>query len=319
MYEAEAEPAICPKRQTYGPSKKQDRKRKKSQHAPVGGHPKQDRRRSSRGKKISEEAAEDPRKKQLVKRLSKLSKLALKAVASMPVEEEGYDSRMITEEPGRRIKRKQKVLFVLPKPCKSEVCQPKVCCWRDSRRKKGKKRRSGNVSVSVSVTGLMDTSSLRLPKTRRGSRRSLILREMLDPPSVLVHEVERAKRELKEAIPPRDRPIRRIDRTPVCRLKKSSRKRTLHRFKGIQKKESVDEDAKTEEPIDGEGRRKEIVIVDPCSPKKTKDIAEEFSKILDIPVPESIEEEVEGRTYFEEPEAARGRAYPRISEFQSGE
>lgn len=81
----------------------------------------------------------------------------------------------------------------------------------------------------------------------------------------------------------------------------------------------MDEDAKTEEPTDDEGRRKKVVIVDPCSPREAKDIAEEFSKILDIPVPESIEEEVEGTTYFEKPEAARARVYPRVSGFQAGE
>ena len=213
MYEAEGEPAICPTRQTYGPSKKQDRRRRKSQHAPDGDQSKHERRRSSRGKKISEEAIEDPRKKQSGKRLARLSKSASKPVASIrPVKEEDYDSRMITEEPERRTKRKQKVLFVLPKPCKGEVCQPKVCCWRASRRKKGKKRPSRK-----SVTELMDTSSLRLPKPRPGSRRALILREMLDPPSMLVHEVARAKREIKEAVRPRDRPTRRIDRPPVRR------------------------------------------------------------------------------------------------------
>lgn len=215
MYEAKGEPEICPSRQVFGPSKKQDRRRRKSQQAPDDDHSKPDRKKSSRGKKILVEAAEDPRRKQSMRQLSRLSKLRSKTGASIhPVKEE--DSRMITEEPGRRTKRKQKVLFVLPKPCKSEVCQPKVCCWRVSRRKKGKKRPSRE-SVNVSVTGLMDNSSLRLPKPRRGSRRSLILKEMLSPPSVLVHEVQKAKREIKEAVRPKDRPIRRIDRAPICR------------------------------------------------------------------------------------------------------
>ncbi|XP_076621608.1 uncharacterized protein LOC143342012 [Colletes latitarsis] len=96
----------------------------------------------------------------------------------------------------------------------------------------------------------------------------------------------------------------------------SSGERSLLSFEDDHE-ELADKDARPEEAIEESGETKKTVTMDPCSPPKGKKTAEEFSAMLGVPVPTSIEEHVEGRAYLQELEAVRSRVYPRISEFHS--
>lgn len=129
----------------------------------------------------------------LEKSISKISE-SPSATSLTEAASKKLSSSTLTGSRDGKKKQKPRIKFFLPTPCKGEVCRPKVCCWRTSRRKKGRKRKPSEDSVAV-----MDhSSSLILSKGDRKS--SSAFREMLRPPSELRYEVERAKREIREAV-----------------------------------------------------------------------------------------------------------------------
>ncbi|XP_076657429.1 dynein axonemal intermediate chain 2 [Halictus rubicundus] len=81
---------------------------------------------------------------------------------------------------------------------------------------------------------------------------------------------------------------------------------------------SVSEEDSSEEQLPVKERRKTRVSVDPCGPWKGKSISEEFSAMIGVPMPKSIDEEVEeGKAFMKEMKAIQARIYPRISEFHT--
>ncbi|XP_076234028.1 dynein axonemal intermediate chain 2 [Calliopsis andreniformis] len=316
-YEEEGDPDVCPVRFTFAPMKKQDRRRRRSMQAidEAQETASKDEQRKSKIRK-SHSRMDSTKRKRTLKSISQLEK-PMKTVESSSLRSLMEDSSTkFTSRTaiGRERKKKQKpkIKFFLPTPCKGEVCRPKVCCWRTGRRKRGREKKRGE-----DASTLMDSVPMMLSK--RHKKRYSILREMLEPPSVLRYEVERAKREIREAA----RSVGEGKRYIVERVSESRRpkrrvqKRRQRKTKADREEDLMEKDSKRKEISDDDKGRKKQIIIDPCSPKKAKHIAEEFSAILGIPMPQMVEEKVDGKEYLEQLEAARSRVYPRISEFQS--
>lgn len=108
---------------------------------------------------------------------------------------------LLPDEAKKVKKKKRKALFVLPQPCKGEICKPKVCCWRPGvkaerkRRLRGERRLTSDSAVSVRSAD----------KWRRRGMKSRAFREMQEPPTVLKEELLEAKAEIEMAKRPRVR------------------------------------------------------------------------------------------------------------------
>ncbi|KAK1130142.1 hypothetical protein K0M31_019826 [Melipona bicolor] len=174
-------------------------------------------RRVERKPKISREVADDeldeerrkhlarPRKSTIIIRRKPRAplKLSVPRTVELPREDRLLISRLdLKADEAKKVrKKKRKALFVLPQPCKGEICKPKVCCWRPGvkadrkRRSRGERRSTSDSAVSVRSTD----------KWRRRGMESRALREMRAPPTVLRKELLKAKAEIQMARKPRVR------------------------------------------------------------------------------------------------------------------
>ncbi|XP_043503411.1 E3 ubiquitin-protein ligase BRE1A-like [Polistes fuscatus] len=198
----------------------------------------------------------------------------------------------------RKIKKKKKTVkkfdLRLRRPCKI-LCQPKVCCWRKTWRKK------------------KYAPSMRKEKTDRTStadKSEESLRDMLELPLELHRELRIAKRQIHKAKKPipwtqKKRLVERVllARERSKKREKKSKKVNADKYPDIDKVCAKIPKSKT---------------MDPCSPRKSWNVMKEIEAML-IPEPaKAIEREAElGRAYLEELEAIQSRVYPRISDFHS--
>ncbi|CAD1469760.1 unnamed protein product, partial [Heterotrigona itama] len=208
-------------------------------------------------------------------------------------------------------KKKRKALFVLPQPCKREICKPKVCCWRPGV-KAERKRRSRGVERST----LGSAVSVQLAdKWRRRGMESKALREMRAPPTVFREELLEAKAEIQMA----------REKAKKSRLRLSVKARVAKRrperarvTKG-EPEATGEQDLRMTEEAKRERKkvRKEKVIRDPCIPPPSSNIVEELCLAMFGTAPSQLSEERDylGRDYLQEIERAKRRVYPRISEF----
>ncbi|XP_014601249.1 PREDICTED: dynein intermediate chain 2, axonemal-like [Polistes canadensis] len=183
----------------------------------------------------------------------------------------------------------------LRRPCKI-LCQPKVCCWRKTWRKKK-----------------YAPPSMRKEKTDRTStvdKSEESLRDMLELPLELHRELRIAKRQIHKAKKPirwtqKKRLVERVllAREKFKKIEKKSKKVNADKYSDIDKVCAKIPKSKT---------------MDPCSPRKSWTVMKEIEAML-IPEPaKAIEREAGlGRAYLEELEAIQSRVYPRISDFHS--
>lgn len=105
--------------------------------------------------------------------------------------------KLKTRKKSKKKKRKG-IRFVLPVPCKAEICRPKVCCWRLGERGRWKER-----SAIVRRSSEEDTSTTSIKSAtsdwKFDKKTSVLLAEMRKPPTELTEDAARARAEIKIA------------------------------------------------------------------------------------------------------------------------
>ncbi|CAK9822996.1 Dynein axonemal intermediate chain 2 [Anthophora retusa] len=208
------------------------------------------------------------------------------------------DSREAFDEGVDEKKKKAKISFTLPVPCKDVVCKPKVCCWRPG--KKGKRKVKLRKEKSRTDRSLItEPSDVRVKKSMsvRSTKKVDIAYEMRQPPSVLTEAASMAREHLRTAFHPIEKPTKR-------------EKQKLVAFEVREEEEDDRDSQRIEKP-----KRKQVVIPDPCAPPRAKSSMAQFAGIFGVRQPELTRKKIRGTNYLEEYEKIRRRVYPRISEF----
>ncbi|XP_032670436.1 dynein intermediate chain 2, axonemal-like [Odontomachus brunneus] len=149
--------------------------------------------------------------------------------------------------------------------------------------------------------------------------------EMTELPEELQGAARKAKREIREA--KRSSETRTRVRKLAKRVLKTSAtaaEKSREAPRGLQEKEKGWYPTKEVTPRSTTARilaarkGKRAVMMDPCTPWKPPSLLKDLQSLLGGPLPESIEEKTNpGMARIKELEAARGRVYPRISDFHS--
>lgn len=107
-------------------------------------------------------------------------------------------SKLVLDASERRRRRgpKPKISFSLPIPCKAEVCKPRICCWRKGAKEK---KRSVKPKIEERKSSVDSVEWTAAKPTKRRGKQARILEEMMEPPSDLTLEVQRAREEIREA------------------------------------------------------------------------------------------------------------------------
>ncbi|XP_014473596.1 PREDICTED: dynein intermediate chain 2, axonemal-like [Dinoponera quadriceps] len=255
-----------------------------------------------------------------------------------------------TEEISKRKRRKRlPVAFRLPRPCKVSVCKPDICCrgklsirfadravrdrpkWiRDG----AKRSEEDDVGARTSVESKGKTRQRRREswtKLVRDYKRAVSSRETIRS----FWEMTEPPKELREAAREAKREIRKAERSDEARTR--ARKLAKRALKTTVTAEEESREAPRDLQKDEEGypakevtptsttarifaarKGKKVVMMDPCTPWKPPSLLKDLQSVLGGPLPESIEEKTNpGLARIKEFEAARGRVYPRISDFHS--
>nr|XP_034180594.1 dynein intermediate chain 3, ciliary-like isoform X1 [Osmia lignaria]XP_034180595.1 dynein intermediate chain 3, ciliary-like isoform X1 [Osmia lignaria]XP_034180596.1 dynein intermediate chain 3, ciliary-like isoform X1 [Osmia lignaria] len=227
-------------------------------------------------------------------------------------------SKLVLDASKRRRRRgpKTKISFSLPIPCKGEVCKPRVCCWREG----VKEKRSEKPKIEERKSSIDSVQWAASKPTKRRGKQARILQEMMEPPSDLTLEVQRAREEIREATlrarVPKTRILREAAEIRAKEARKEQEQKRGSKQDVGEKLDTWSEETSITEEDDEEEKGKKTVPPDPCSARKAKDIVGEFSSILGIPLPSISEEKSVGKAHLEQAKLAQTRVYPRISEYQ---
>ncbi|OAD56179.1 Dynein intermediate chain 3, ciliary [Eufriesea mexicana] len=305
--------------------RKSDKKRRQSQAASVYE--------GEKAEKVAKKSAakEEMRSRKSVRRISETKKqLSLQEIATQRSKQSMRDLRdtvaVSSKKPKTRKKRRKKkrkeIRFVLPVPCKGEICRPKVCCWRSGGRERWRERssivRRSSMKDGSTASIKSATSDWKFDKKARR-----LLEEMRKPPTELTEDAARAKAEIKiAATMPRGTKKRRhvvrwsTDIRKLRPLKARGKIGPIYEGPGkFEGKEEEEEDSRTQiaSLMKRPGRRR--IALDPCSPPQAKGVVELYTAILGVSPPEEIEERIVGRHYLEAYQRIRKRIFPRISEY----
>ncbi|XP_076621609.1 dynein intermediate chain 3, ciliary [Colletes latitarsis] len=189
-YVAENDPDVCPAGPQFGTTKKQER-RQRRRSLYDEDESKDDRKKDGKKMSMRESVAAKRKKsrkmKQLPQRDGQSSKQSMR-------EDSFLESKTkIAKEKATMKKRKRQISFVLPVPCKGEICKPKVCCFRTRK----KEKRIGKLGADRKLS--TDKSSRESLRGSRKRTKASVFSKMLDLPLELTREVERARREIAEA------------------------------------------------------------------------------------------------------------------------
>ncbi|KZC05587.1 Dynein intermediate chain 3, ciliary [Dufourea novaeangliae] len=315
-YARESKPELRPSGPTQIATKKQDRKAKS----------KRDEETKEAHKKTAKRNLDRKRKTLTRQKSSRRSTGDMPAFLGDGVIEE---PDVETQEKLSTKKTKQMVKFLLPVPCKTQICKPKVCCFRNRRKKRATKSnrdkklrtKSSSVLRTKSPSASTLTAQSKYGSGRRNPKFQALVRwKMLDLPVELMREVQRAKREIRDTrwsrAGSRRRHVDEITEEDTGRHSGSTLSdRTVDSDHGDS---SVDDAEGGKEPFVDSERKRKIVTVDPCILPKGKSIEKDFSSMIGVSMPSSIEKEVVvWKSYLGEREAVQGRIYPRISEFHT--
>ncbi|XP_076750414.1 dynein axonemal intermediate chain 2-like, partial [Xylocopa sonorina] len=313
-YEKQSDPKVHPSFQLQPGLKKVEKKRKSSR-ASVNDRA-ESRSKKDAGKIVEEKSSKTATKTKSVTRSSAELAHLLKELDDART----LTSRLDEDTDQTRKTLEPKSLFKLPVPCKRKVCRPRVCCWRTGKkaRRKGRKSR-------VSKKAFMDHSTVSSRKPMDGSKSrsttSRLVKEMLEPPTVLSEDVARAKMEIRTVGLLSERLRRKYTMEESAKHRKVQTRRTKPRrgFKvleapGAEEEEEREEDWRSEEDEIEEKRK---VIPDPCSAPPGRNIKEQFSTIFGISTAELTRKKKKkpGKSYLGAYKRALQRDYPRISEF----